>query len=144
MEIAPSTYYAALTRPPSARSVRDAELKSQISRVFEENLGVYGARKIWRQLNREGVDVARCTVERLMRELGISGAVRGKTRRTTVADPDARLAPDLVKREFRPRRRIGCGWRISPIAPPGRAPCTPRSSSMCFPDGLSAGVRRRP
>jgi putative transposase len=100
LEIAPSTYYAALARPASPRSVRDRGLKRQISRVFEENFGVYGARKIWRQLNREGVSVARCTVERLMRDLGISGAVRGKTRRTTVADPSAGRAPDLVGREF--------------------------------------------
>jgi putative transposase len=69
-------------------------------RVFEANFGVYGARKIWQQLRREGVAVARCTVERLMRQLGISGAVRGKTRRTTIADPAAARSPDLVKRKF--------------------------------------------
>jgi putative transposase len=69
-------------------------------RVFNDNFGVYGARKIWRQLLREGRQVARCTVERLMRELGIAGAVRGKTRRTTIADPAAAKAPDLVKRNF--------------------------------------------
>ncbi|APU15316.1 HTH-like domain [Actinoalloteichus sp. GBA129-24] len=100
LEIAPSTYYAAVSRPRSARSIRDDELKSEIRRVFEENYGVYGARKIWRQLGREGIDVARCTVERLMRELRISGAVRGRTRRTTVADPSARRPPDLVNRDF--------------------------------------------
>lgn len=68
--------------------------------MFEANFGVYGARKVWRQLRREGVEVARCTVERLMRELGLRGAVRGATRRTTVADPLAGRAPDLVKRDF--------------------------------------------
>ena len=68
--------------------------------MFNDNFGVYGARKVWRQLLREGVQVARCTVERLMRQLGITGAVRGKTRRTTIADPAAERAPDLVKRDF--------------------------------------------
>jgi putative transposase len=100
LQIAPSTYYAARDRPPPARVVRDNELKTQVRRVFDANFGVYGARKIWRQLNREGIEVARCTVERLMRELGISGAVRGKTRRTTVADTSAKRAPDLVRRQF--------------------------------------------
>jgi putative transposase len=100
LQIAPSTYYAAKSRPPSARAVRDKHLKAQIQRVYQDNFCVYGARKIWRQLQREGLDVARCSVERLMRELGISGAVRGKARRTTVADPSAKRAPDLVKRHF--------------------------------------------
>ena len=99
--IAPSTYYAAKTRPPSARAVRDAQLKVQIRRVYRENFEVYGANKVWRQLNREGIPVARCTVERLMRELGLSGAVRGrpKTRRTTVPQLSERPA-DLVERVF--------------------------------------------
>jgi putative transposase len=100
LQVAPSTYYAAKSRPPSARALRDEELKKEIMRVFNDNFGVYGARKIWRQLLREGRQVARCTVERLMRELGIAGAVRGKTRRTTIADPAAAKAPDLVKRNF--------------------------------------------
>jgi putative transposase len=80
--------------------MRDEELKKEIRRVFDDNYGVYGARKVWRQLRREGIEVARCTVERLMRQLGLSGAVRGATRRTTVADPSATPAPDLVKRHF--------------------------------------------
>jgi putative transposase len=100
LQVAPSTYYAAKSRLPSARALRDEELKKEIMRVFNDNFGVYGARKIWRQLLREGRQVARCTVERLMRELGIAGAVRGKTRRTTIADPAAAKAPDLVKRNF--------------------------------------------
>jgi putative transposase len=98
--IAPSTYYAFRTRAASARSVRDAELKEQITAVYQANFRVYGARKIWRELNRRGQDVARCTVERLMRELGIAGAVRGKRVVTTVADPSAARAPDLVDRDF--------------------------------------------
>jgi hypothetical protein len=81
--------------------VRDEQLKMQIQRVHTENYGVYGARKVWHQLRRDGVEVARCTVERLMRQLGLSGAVRGKTRRTTVSDPSAKRAPDLVKRQFK-------------------------------------------
>jgi putative transposase len=99
--IAPSTYYATKTRPPSARAVRDEQLKVQIRRVWEENFSVYGADKVWRQLGREGIRVARCTVERLMRELGLAGAVRGrrKTRRTTVPQLSERPA-DLVGRNF--------------------------------------------
>ena len=66
LPIAPSTYYAAKNRPPSARALRDEELKAEIRRVHAEHFGVYGARKVWRQLHREGIAVARCTVERLM------------------------------------------------------------------------------
>ena len=68
--------------------------------MHAQNFGVYGARKVWRQLNREGITVARCTVQRLMRELGLQGAVRGKTRRTTVADDTTLRPADLVKRDF--------------------------------------------
>jgi putative transposase len=100
MRIAPSTYYAAITRLPSARAVRDEQLKKDITRVYEENYSVYGAEKVWWALNREGIAVGRCRVERLMRALGLVGAVRGKKVRTTVSDPDAARAPDLVKRQF--------------------------------------------
>uniref|UniRef100_UPI003EBF35A2 IS3 family transposase n=1 Tax=Streptomyces sp. 1222.5 TaxID=1881026 RepID=UPI003EBF35A2 len=86
-KIAPSTYYAAKKRPPSARTVRDADLKEKIAQVHADNFGVYGAHKVWRQLNRQGIPVARCTVRRLMRELSLAGAVRGGTKvRTTVPD----------------------------------------------------------
>jgi len=98
--IDPSTYYRAAKRAPSARAVRDGELKDLIARVHRENFGVYGVRKVWRELNRRGEAVARCTVERLMREIGLSGAVRGKKIRTTISDPSAERAPDLVKRNF--------------------------------------------
>jgi putative transposase len=98
--MAPSTYYAFHTRAESPRSVRDTELKEQISEVYQANFRVYGARKVWRELNRRGQDVARCTVERLMRDLGITGAVRGKRVVTTVADASAARAPDLVDRDF--------------------------------------------
>jgi putative transposase len=94
-----STYYAA-KRPPSARRRRDTQLKLEIQRVFDDNFQVYGARKIWRQLRREGFQVARCTVERLMGELGIAGVVRGKTTRTTIPDEQAPRPADLVERDF--------------------------------------------
>ena len=98
--IDPSTYYHFKKRPPSARRARDTELKELIMRVHSENFGVYGARKVWRELHRRGQAVARCTVERLMRELGLAGAVRGKKVRTTVPDPSAERAPDLVRRNL--------------------------------------------
>ena len=100
LQFAPSTYWSAKRRAPSARSVRDAELKVEIARVHAENFGVYGAPKVWAQLNREGHRVARCTVERLMRDLGLRGVTRGKPRRTTVADDAAQRPRDLVERRF--------------------------------------------
>jgi putative transposase len=100
LPIAPSTYHAAKRRPPSARALRDTELKAEIARVHAEHFSVYGARKVWRQLGREGIAVARCTVERLMGELGLRGAVRGKTRRTTTPDTTTARPADLVERDF--------------------------------------------
>ena len=100
LEIAPSTYYAAKQRPPCRRRLRDAELEVEIRRVFESNYRVYGARKIWRQLNREGIIVARCTVERLMARCGLAGRVRGRTKRTTVPADVAARPGDLVERRF--------------------------------------------
>jgi putative transposase len=100
LPIAPSTYYQHKQRWPAARVVRDAALKAQIRRVHAEHFGVYGARKVWRQLHREGITVARCTVERLMRELGLAGVVRGKPRRTTTPDATAPRPADLVERDF--------------------------------------------
>jgi putative transposase len=105
LQVAPATYYAATTRPPAARQTRDDQLKVEITRIWTEHLGVYGADKVWAQLKREGFSVARCTVERLMRELGLRGVVRGKkSARTTIpAVPDEAAArpADLVKRQFR-------------------------------------------
>jgi transposase InsO family protein len=106
LPIAPSTYYAqkACEADParqSARAIRDAELCEQIERVWKENFAVYGARKVWRQLRREGIEVARCTVERLMRQMGLHGAVRGRRfKRTTIVDEDAMRPADLVQRDF--------------------------------------------
>lgn len=125
--IAPSTYYAAKTRPASARAVRDQNLKDEILAVWRENYEVYGARKVWFALRRKGVLVARCTVERLMRELGIAGAVRGKPRRTNIPAKDGRRAGDLVDRTSPRNDRTRCGWRTSPTCPHGRARSTSRS-----------------
>ena len=105
LPIAPSTYYEQKARqadlgrlPP--RLQRDALLRSEIRRVWEANFQVYGADKVWRQLNRLEIPVARCTVERLMRAMGLQGAVRGKKFKTTVADDSAARPADLVKRNF--------------------------------------------
>jgi putative transposase len=105
LEIAPSTYYAAKKREenPSARDERDEEMKEKIMRVWSgKGRKAYGARKVWRELRREGIDVARCTVERLMRELGIAGiAARKKRPRTTVPGPAGQVRPsDLLERDF--------------------------------------------
>lgn len=102
LPIAPSTYYEQMTRRPSRREVSDEELKPQVRRVWEANFQVYGARKVWLTLNRDGVAVARCTVERLMRSMGLVGARRGAVKRTTIADPAAQRARDLALRNFRP------------------------------------------
>jgi putative transposase len=104
MKIAPSTYYDATCRLPSGRQLADEELKAQIVRIWKANYEVYGARKVWLTLNREGILVARCTVERLMKTLGLVGARRGKKRRTTIADPAAARPADLVQRRFNPTR----------------------------------------
>lgn len=98
--IAPSTYYAAKTRPESTRTVRDRELAVRIEQVHEDNYSVYGARKVWAELHRQGVDVARCTVERLMRETGLRGLLRDKFPRTTRPAAETGRPADLVKRDF--------------------------------------------
>jgi len=105
LPIAPSTDYKQKTRQadPSRlpkRVRRDAALRMEIERVWHENRQVYGARKVWRQLHREGFAVARCTVERLMRQMGLQGVVRGKRVRTTIADEAAVRPSDLVERDF--------------------------------------------
>ena len=106
LPIAPSTYHENVARradpsrlPPRAR--RDAQLQAEIRRVFEGNLRVYGVRKVWHQLRREGVAVARCTVARLMRDMGLAGVIRGKPARTTVSDKAALCPLDRVNRQFR-------------------------------------------
>ncbi len=98
--IAPSTYYATKTRPVSARCRRDEELTALIKRIHAENYGVYGARKIWHELHRQGVEVARCTVERLMRAAGLRGLLRDTSPRTTRPAAETGRPRDLVERDF--------------------------------------------
>jgi putative transposase len=100
LKVAPSTYYAARRRLPSARACRDAELKEEITRVYKENFEVYGAAKIWRQLQREGISVGRDRVARLMSELGIAGVVRGSPKQTTIPAEVGDRPADLVDRNF--------------------------------------------
>ena len=101
LQVAPSTYYAAKRRPPSRRAVADAALKIEIRRVYAEHYDVYGAEKVWRQLAREGVTVGRDRVARLMRALGLAGATRARTTRTTRPAARAQALPaDLVRRDF--------------------------------------------
>src|SRR6478752_7641099 len=123
LPIAPSTYRAHVAKRVdptrlSARARRDAALKIEVRRVFEENFGVYGVRKVWRQLKREGFDVARCTVERLMQTMGLQGVIRGKPMRTTISDKSAPCPLDHVNRQFRaPRPNVlWVGWRVSRTA----------------------------
>lgn len=109
LPIAPSTYYEHATRKADpdrrpARERRDAELSQEIRRVFAANFGVYGVRKVWRQLQREGTAVARCTVARLMRQMGLQGVVRGKSIKTTVSDAAAPCPRDRVNRQFKAPR----------------------------------------
>ncbi|MEK8090923.1 IS3 family transposase [Thermithiobacillus plumbiphilus] len=109
LQIAPSAYWrhAARQRHPALRSARvrrDAVLMSEIERVWQANLQVYGADKVWRQLNREGIAVARCTVERLMKHLGLQGARRGKVVRTTISHAKAPCPLDRVNRQFQADR----------------------------------------
>ena len=109
LPIAPSTYYESKAReagraPVPARTRRDAELRAEIGRVWEENFGVYGVRKVWRALNREGLLVARCTVARLMGELGLRGVVRGRRAKTTRAAKEPTRPADRVNRVFEASR----------------------------------------
>jgi hypothetical protein len=119
LPIAPSTYHAHVARridasKRSVRARRDAALKTEVSRVFAENFGVYGARKVWRQLRREGFAVARCTVERLMASLGLRGVIRGKPVRTTISDKAAPCPLDHVNRVFHAPRPNALGSRTPP------------------------------
>lgn len=106
LPIAPSTYHAHAARRPDpstapARARRDEALRRSIRRVFDENFQVYGVRKVWRQMNREGTPIARCTVARLMKQMGLQGVVRGRPIRTTISDKAPPCPRDLVNRQFR-------------------------------------------
>ena len=129
LPIAPSTYHAACAtaRDPlsraSARARRDVDLLPQVRRVWNENFQVYGVRKVWRQLRREGFDVARYTVARLMRAAELRGVVRGKPQKTTRPDPALPCPRDKVNRQFRapaPNRLWGRPWRRHRFKPDGR------------------------
>lgn len=105
LQIAPSTWHEHARRKAdparlSARAKRDAELSAEIRRVHAENFGVYGVRKVWRQLQREGLSMARCTVARLMKTLGLEGVVRGKRIKTTISDKGVPCPQDKVNRQF--------------------------------------------
>ena len=99
-QIAPSTYYAAKTRPPSARSISDAAMTETITRIHTQNYGVYGVNKVHAELRRQGHQVARCTVHRLMKAAGLRGITRAKGPRTTISAPGPETRPDLVERSF--------------------------------------------
>jgi putative transposase len=101
LQVAPSTYYAAVSRQPSVRSQRDEQLKREIIRVHRDNFGVYGIEKVWRQLNREGIQVGRDRVHRLMDEMDLEGVVRGKRKPITTMPTEVETRPaDLVERNF--------------------------------------------
>lgn len=105
LPIAPSTFYEAAARLKNpvrmpARAKRDAQLQIEVERVWQENRQVYGVRKVWKQLHREGITTARCTVERLMRAKGLPGVVRGRKLKTTIPDEAALRPPDRVERNF--------------------------------------------
>ena len=105
LPIAPSTYYAFKAREADptrlpARWRRDESLRGEIRRVWQEHFAVYGVRKVWKQLRREGFTAARCTIQRLMRQMGLAGAVRGRKFKTTIPDDAAARPADLVKRDF--------------------------------------------
>ena len=121
LPIAPSTYYAHKSKIPSERELRDQELKPEIYRVWEESMCRYGADKVWKQLLREGFSVARCTVERLMKKLGIQGIRRGAFKVTTSSN-------------------IVFGWQILPMLPSGQALFMLPSSSMLMRAGLLDGT----
>ena len=150
LPIAPSTYYDHLAKradpaKQSARAKRDTALKADIQRVFADNFAVYGARKVWRQLRRDGLGVARCTVERLMQAMGLQGAVRGKPVRTTISNKAEACPLDHVKRQFRAPpaqhvvglrlhlRRVLAGLRLRGLC--HRRLCPAHRGLACQPHG---------
>ena len=147
LHIAPSTYYHCQQQrhhpdKRSARAQRDDWLKKEIQRVYDENHKVYGVRKVWRQLLREGIRVARCTVARLMAVMGLAGVLRGKKVRTTISRK-AVVAGDRVNRQFVAERPDSCGWLILLTSAHGGASSMWRSSLMCLPDTSWGGGSHR-
>jgi transposase InsO family protein len=145
LQVAPSAVWreAARRHNPAlrpARQQRDAELLPEIERVWRNNFQVYGADKVWKQLRREGILVARCTVERLMRAQGWRGVIRGKTVRTTVPDAKAPCPQDRVNREFHAERPNQLWVSDFTTSRPGRDSSTSPSSSTSTRATSSAGA----
>jgi hypothetical protein len=142
LPIAPATYRRHKNRGPSRREQDDQRLAAEVARVFEENYRVYGRRKVWAQLNREGVRIGRDRTEGLMRSLGIAGAVRGRRVRTTRADSTAPRAPDLVDRDWAGIDRPNAVWvsDVTYVATSTR----PNSSAAPDPGGPSTPSRSPP
>ena len=122
------------------RAKLDAALMPQLRRVWDANWQVYGADKVWKQMNREGIAVARCTVERLMNKQGLCGVRRGKVVRTTTPDTSAPCPLDRVNRQFTADRPNQLWVSDFTQCPPGKAGCSLRSSLMCLPEELWVGV----
>jgi transposase InsO family protein len=144
LPIAPSTYHAHVAQrldpsKLSARAKRGEALRPVVARVFAGNFEVYGARKVWRQMMREGFDVARCTVERLMRGMGLAGVMRGKPVRTTMLDKAAPCPLDHVNRAFHAPAPNRLWLSDFTMSAPGPASSTSPSSSMPTPAVSSAG-----
>lgn len=139
LQFAPQTYYAARKRPLSARALRDEALKPQIVRVYEANLSVYGADNVWGQLNKDGIDVARCTVERLMRDLGLAGCRRGRTWvRTT--EGDERLEMGMIVRRLGVALFAGAVALASAAAPVGAQPATKIDVCCAWNNKIADGI----
>ncbi|WP_368259175.1 IS3 family transposase [Blautia wexlerae] len=138
-KVAPSTYYDAKARKPSARERTDERWKPIILGTWEQHHRRLGDRKLWLRLRRDGHQIARCTVERLMRDLGIGGVVRGKRKHPADVDPRETRPSDLVDRHFR-RFRTNQLWALtSRTCGRGRGGCTSRSCSTRTRAGSSAG-----
>lgn len=141
LEIAPTTYWSAKTRPPCERARRDADLGPQLEALWEKNYSVYGRRKLAQAARRAGLDVGRDQVARLRRQHGIRGASRAKRRFTTHPDPAAVRPPDLLRRDFTataPDRKWVADFTYCSTWP---GSCTSRSSPTCSPGASSAGRR---
>ena len=146
MPIAPSGYYAFKSRPVSARALRDAELVVEIERVFHDRnkgRGICGARKVWRLLAREGIEVGRGRVERLMRAQGLRGVRRDRQFVTTRPDPGTQRPRITCSGTSTPIGPTPCGWSISRMCRRGRGWRSPRSSLTCSPGGSWAGAPRQ-
>src|SRR3954449_4548605 len=147
LPIAPSTYYerAAHRADPArlpARAQRDVRLRAEIRRVWEANFRVYGVRKVWRELRREGIAIARCTTARLMKQMGIYGAIRGKTVKTTISNKAAPCPRDKVNRQFQAPRPNALWLSDFTYVATWQGFVSAASSSTSLPGGSSAGGRR--